>query len=78
MLRFSEIHDCKKCHGKIVLINADKLGNTYCGYCGERVDYKSYWKLKLPEMIEDLKKKGIKESDIKEFKNLFKNNLLPD
>lgn len=35
----SKIHDCEKCHGKIVGIEVDKLGNTYCGYCHERVDY---------------------------------------
>lgn len=34
-----KLHDCKKCHGKIVCIEADKLGNTYCGYCHQRVDY---------------------------------------
>ena len=50
-----EIHDCEKCHGKIVAISVDKLGNTYCGYCGQRVDYSPFWK----EMEEEMK-----ESDV--------------
>ena len=37
---FSEIHDCEKCHGKIVAITVDALGVTRCGYCGEVVNYK--------------------------------------
>ncbi len=37
----SKIHDCEKCHEKIVGISVDKLGSTYCGYCHERVDYSS-------------------------------------
>lgn len=32
-------HDCEKCHGKIVGINIDALGNTHCGYCGAIVKY---------------------------------------
>lgn len=32
-------HDCDKCHGKIVGISMDRLGNTYCGYCGQQVKY---------------------------------------
>lgn len=39
MTKIEEIHDCKKCHGKIVCIETDKLGNTYCGYCHKKVDY---------------------------------------
>jgi len=34
-----DYHDCEKCHGKIVAIQVDKLGNTHCGYCGEQVRY---------------------------------------
>jgi hypothetical protein len=40
----SKIHDCEKCHGKIVLIERDAFGNTYCGYCHERVDYSREFK----------------------------------
>lgn len=43
-MTLSEIHNCKKCRGKIVFITTDNLGNTYCGYCGEKVDYMSYFK----------------------------------
>ncbi len=39
-----EIHDCEKCHGKIVMISSDILGNTYCGYCNQRVDYRPFFK----------------------------------
>ena len=35
----SVIHDCDKCHNKIVGISVDLFGNTYCGYCGDKVDY---------------------------------------
>lgn len=39
MVDLSKVHDCDKCHGKIVLISVDEQGNTYCGYCNQRVDY---------------------------------------
>jgi len=45
-----EIHDCEKCNGKIVAIAVDKLGNTYCGYCGQRVNYSSFMKKIEEEM----------------------------
>lgn len=35
----SKYHDCEKCHGKIVGIGHDKLGNSHCGYCGQIVKY---------------------------------------
>ena len=35
----SKIHDCEKCHGKMVLIGMDGLGNQTCGYCGQVVKY---------------------------------------
>ena len=28
IMRLEEIHDCPKCHGKMVVIEMDKLGNT--------------------------------------------------
>ena len=40
MLTLSELHDCQKCHGKIVAIMVNALGQMCCGYCGEIVDYK--------------------------------------
>ena len=36
---FEQAHDCEKCHGKIVLIEIDMSGNTYCGYCHQKVNY---------------------------------------
>ena len=39
MEHLEDYHDCKKCHGKIVCIASDNLGNTKCGYCGEIVKY---------------------------------------
>ena len=56
-MKLEDIHDCKKCHGKIVGIKVDKLGNTYCGYCGEQVDYKPFFKLTEEEMRGYQKKK---------------------
>lgn len=45
----SEIHDCEKCHGKIVGITVDKLGITRCGYCNEIVDYMGFYRRKIWE-----------------------------
>jgi len=41
-MELSELHNCKKCHGKIVLISVDLVGITRCGYCNEVVDYKKW------------------------------------
>ena len=41
-MELSDIHDCDPCRGKIVLIQTDKKGNTYCGYCHEKVNYGKY------------------------------------
>ena len=43
-MELSEVHDCEKCRGKLVCIMADKLGNTFCSYCGQRVDYSELFK----------------------------------
>ena len=50
----SKIHDCEKCHGKMVFIDVDKLGNTYCSYCHEKVDYSTI-KLEVEDIVEYLK-----------------------
>jgi Zn finger protein HypA/HybF involved in hydrogenase expression len=47
----SKIHDCEKCHGKMVSITYDKLSNSYCGYCGERIDYFKF--IKCPDCGND-------------------------
>lgn len=39
----SELHDCEKCHGKIVFIEVDYVGNTFCGYCHARVGYNKWF-----------------------------------
>ncbi|MDP3026676.1 MAG: hypothetical protein Q8N63_03135 [Nanoarchaeota archaeon] len=38
-MEIEQIHDCEACHGKIVCIETDKLGNSFCGYCHARADY---------------------------------------
>ena len=43
-MELSELHDCEKCREKMVGIRLDNCGNTYCGYCGERVDYSKWFK----------------------------------
>ena len=50
-------HDCEKCHGKIVGIMIDNLGNTKCGYCREIVKYPKLKKEVFEELLEELKKK---------------------
>ena len=47
-MNLEELHNCEKSHGKIVMIAIDKLGNEYCGYCNQRVDYKG-WIIKALE-----------------------------
>ena len=49
-MELSEIHDCEKCHGKIVCISIDALGVTRCAYCNQVVDYSSYFKNKYNEI----------------------------
>jgi hypothetical protein len=41
MNNIENIHTCKKSKGKTVMISTDHTGQTYCGYCGQRVDYKT-------------------------------------
>jgi hypothetical protein len=38
-----KIHDCEKCHDKMILIAFDGF-TTKCGYCGEIIDYSPIWK----------------------------------
>ena len=39
MKHLEDYHDCEKCHGKIVCISIDNLGNSCCAYCGQIVKY---------------------------------------
>lgn len=43
---FSDLHDCEKSHGKIVMIEACH-GVTRCGYCHEIVDYAGWFENNL-------------------------------
>jgi hypothetical protein len=52
-MKLEDIHTCEKSKGKIVCIAIDKLGNTYCSYCNEKVDYGPISK----ELISEWKKK---------------------
>ena len=51
MKHLEDYHDCEKCHGKIVYITTDGLGNTKCGYCGEIVKYPRMKKEAFEKMI---------------------------
>ena len=48
-------HDCDLCHGKMVMISRDNLGNTTCGYCGEIVRYP---RMSREAFERELKKEG--------------------
>lgn len=52
-MKVEELHDCEKCHGKIVLIEIDKTGNTYCGYCHEKVDYTKLHSPKYKKLLRE-------------------------
>ncbi len=51
-MELSKIHDCEKCHGKIVVVSIDSLGVTRCSYCNEIVDYTTYTNSKLEQIKE--------------------------
>lgn len=50
MKKIESAHDCEKCHGKIIAIAVDKLGNTYCSYCGQKVYYPRPTKEEIEKM----------------------------
>lgn len=56
MEHLDRYHDCDKCHGKIVCIGVDNLGNQTCGYCHQIVKYP---KMKKEAFEEWAKKKNI-------------------
>ena len=45
-MNLSELHNCEKCHGKIVSI-ATKNGISRCGYCNEIVNYKEFFEQEI-------------------------------
>lgn len=53
MDHLEDYHDCEKCHGKIVCIRADLVGNTYCSYCGMMVKYPSMTKKCFEELLKE-------------------------
>lgn len=55
---FSKIHDCDKCHGKIVMIAVNESGQTFCSYCMERVPYDEEIKKQIPDIEEQINKAG--------------------
>ena len=55
-MELSEIHDCEKCHGKMVSISVEAFGITRCGYCNQAVDYLPYFKyMEAKRILEELK-----------------------
>jgi len=50
-----DYHDCEKCHGKIVAITSDPLGNTHCAYCGAKVKYPKMKKEAFEKWLKELK-----------------------
>jgi len=56
-VELSELHNCKKCQGKIVCISTDFTGVSRCGYCGEVVDYTEYFKNQYPELWKSIEKR---------------------
>lgn len=64
MRNLSSYHDCEKCHGKIVCISRDNLGNTICEYCKEIVKYPKLSK----KGFELEKEKWIKEHENNDYK----------
>lgn len=72
-MELEEIHDCEKCHGKIVCISVDNVGVTRCGYCNEVVDYGPYYqnlyKDEIPALIEKLKLEKLEKEATKKWQN---------
>lgn len=62
MSELEKIHDCKKCHGKIVCISVDKLGVTRCAYCNKVVDYKQ---MKTVQELHETRLELMKEAKAK-------------
>lgn len=56
-MKLNEIHNCKKCQGKIVCISIDKLGVTRCNYCDRVVNYEPYFIERLKEIKNVIQKR---------------------
>jgi len=58
-MELSEVHNCKKCQGKIVCISIDKVGITRCAYCNQVVDYTDYFRyIDAKKIIKQLEEKN--------------------
>ena len=59
-MNLSDIHDCPQSHGKIVAITIDYMGQTSCGYCHKKIDYKKWFNYEYennPELRQLVKEK---------------------
>jgi len=55
-MELKEVHNCKKCQGKIVCISIDNVGVTRCAYCNEVVNYLPYFKgIEAQRVLDELK-----------------------
>jgi len=52
MISFQDVHQCEQSKGKIVAIQKDLLGRTFCPYCNQQVDYSKI----LKQMEEEYEK----------------------
>ena len=52
-MNLQQLHNCEKSNGKLVMISADKLGVTRCGYCNEVVDYVGWIKAKISKEVKE-------------------------
>lgn len=53
--KIEEAHSCKESEGKIIAIGIDELGNTYCGYCHQKVNYPKVSEEEIKEIKEFIK-----------------------
>lgn len=64
-MKIEEIHDCDKCHGKIVSISIDHTRRTHCGYCNEVVDYSKLSNPDYKAFLKRLKEDALDEENVK-------------
>ena len=64
--QMQDAHSCEQSEGKIFAVSMDKLGNTFCAYCGEQVSYPNPTKEEVNEIIKKIKlgEGKIEESNI--------------
>ena len=53
-----DVHTCEDSEGKMVMIEVNPdTGETFCGYCGEKVDYSEFFDQKMDELDIDVEQK---------------------